>query len=187
MVPPPQTFTPIAPQPGVAVPRVRRAPSPSNVSFSGAARTTRARGTKGRFESSASSERRCALCERTETSQWRTAADGRPLCNACGIRLNRRTVLPPGKSAATRRRAAVQKAAAAASAARRRAAAESEKKSSRRVTAPITTPAEFSYRPPIDGAAYQDPVYATMQPRNASTQAESSTKKHSLQHILNPQ
>lgn len=53
-------------------------------------RTTRVRGTRGRFKSRvAALGRKCAACGRTQTSQWRTGPHGQSLCNACGIRVRR--------------------------------------------------------------------------------------------------
>ena len=51
----------------------------------------RPRGSRGRFISrNASKNRKCKLCDRKETAQWRTGANGVSLCNACGIRLKRK-------------------------------------------------------------------------------------------------
>lgn len=58
---------------------------------------TRPRGNRGRFVSRAAlsagyspeNPRTCAVCGTTQTSQWRSAPDGRSLCNADGIRAAR--------------------------------------------------------------------------------------------------
>lgn len=58
---------------------------------------SRPRGTRGRFVSRAAlsagyspeNPRTCAVCGTTRTSQWRSAPDGRSLCNADGIRAAR--------------------------------------------------------------------------------------------------
>lgn len=169
MARPQPTFAPIAPAPGAAPPRVRRTIPQVP---SGSAQTTRIRGSTGRFESRAQPSRRCALCDRTETSQWRTSVDGNTLCNACGIRLNRRPTPPAGKSTAARKRAAVKKAVAAleASAAARRADEEAQKNDTI-----MAHNAQFRL-PPIS-VVFAD----TRRSKKPET-----NKKFSLQHILNP-
>lgn len=82
-------FIPIAPHPGSPVPAHPQLPH----SIVARGQTTRTRGPTGRFASLAGPVNRlCSLCGRTETSQWRTGGDGQCLCNACGIRLNRKPV-----------------------------------------------------------------------------------------------
>lgn len=44
-------------------------------------------------------ERICALCNKTDTSQWRSGSNGEQLCNACGIRLNRKPAMPGSRGA----------------------------------------------------------------------------------------
>jgi hypothetical protein len=78
-----------------------RPSAPSSMSASSSdtssGKMSRPRGTRGRFVSrveeahgfSPANPRSCAVCGITRTSQWRSAADGRSLCNAHGIQYQR--------------------------------------------------------------------------------------------------
>lgn len=57
----------------------------------------RPRGSRGRFVSRVAVEnRKCEECLSTQTTQWRSGLNGQSLCNACGIRINRRTTISLG-------------------------------------------------------------------------------------------
>ena len=66
----------------------------NNSRTSSATNTSRCRDkTSGRYASTHKrGTRRCSVCGTSETSQWRTAPDGSPLCNKCGIKLHRGTL-----------------------------------------------------------------------------------------------
>lgn len=88
-------------------------------------KASRPRGHRGRFVSPVpSGQRRCEVCFRTDTTQWRISRQGGSLCNACGIRMTRMksssASSTPSSSSGAGKRAQVKAAAALAQQQRQR-------------------------------------------------------------------
>ncbi len=162
---PSSSFIPIAPHPGS--PQPIRPHRPQGVVPSGS--TTRTRGPTGRFASLApTNDRLCALCGRTETSQWRTGSEGQRLCNACGIRCQRK----PNTSSSYRKRKSVKKTPAKLSAdeAIRRSATNNS----------MAKIASCGAGPPLT-------LLNLSRPSSTSDPARKRQDANRLEHILNPQ
>lgn len=162
---PSSSFIPIAPHPGS--PQPTRPHRPQGVVPSGY--TTRTRGPTGRFASLAASvDRLCALCGRTETSQWRTGSEGQRLCNACGIRCQRK----PSSSNSFRKRKSVKKAQTklATDDSHRRAATSSS----------VAKIASCGTGSPLTLMPYS-------RPSSSSDPSRKRQDAYRLEHILNPQ